>query len=567
MSFGFVPALLGVFGLLAIAAALFALQRLRVRHQQVEVETTLFWKQAIEESRARVLTQRFRHPWTYALLLLICALLWLSFAGIRGDGGDGRRHLVLLDGSAGMAHGERFARAIERAQDYVAGLPQERRTVVLCAGRTETLLRPGEPALLLSRRLDGVAPAAAPNRIAEVLFDLVRAADGVPTTVCVVGDAPLRAAERALLPDSVRLRRLPVPPRSGANAGITALGVRPAASGRWDAVDVLVEVLVASGATDGAAPRLRLDDVDWTGTPSAEPVDGGRRFRYRDVPANGQQLTASLAGGDALALDDVATFALPDRTPIPVAIGPGVPAIVLRAVASDPGLVRRDGDARVVVRVAGTTFGSGLPAFELADPEQSDDAFLVFHPPGQDPSAVLDELYTGLGLHEIDAMAAAAALGRAVTMGAKPAERKGLWVWRQLLDPDYDFVRSRSFPLFVGLGLRWLADFEEGPAWVAVGEPVAAHDGDVTASEVRGRSFGAAFVPRQPGRHQPARGAAFAASLLDPHASGLAAVDLADIDELDAASSSGFDLITVLLLFALLLLAAEWVLFRTSRIP
>ena len=71
MSFGFVPAVVGVLGLAAIAGLLFALQRLRVRHRPVQVETALFWQQAVEESRARVLTQRFRHPWTYLLLLLI----------------------------------------------------------------------------------------------------------------------------------------------------------------------------------------------------------------------------------------------------------------------------------------------------------------------------------------------------------------------------------------------------------------------------------------------------------------------------------------------------------------
>ena len=174
MSFGFVPAVLGVLGLAAVAAVLFALHRLRVRHQQVEVETTLFWRQAIEESRARVRTQRFRHPLTYALLLLICGLLWLSFAGLRGDGDAGRRHLVLLDGSAGMAHGARFARAAEAAADYAAGLPDDARTVVLCGAGAQTLLRPGEEALLLTRRLEGVAPAAAPSSVARVLLDHVR---------------------------------------------------------------------------------------------------------------------------------------------------------------------------------------------------------------------------------------------------------------------------------------------------------------------------------------------------------------------------------------------------------
>ncbi|MCK5940412.1 MAG: hypothetical protein KAI24_00470, partial [Planctomycetes bacterium] len=417
---------------------------------------------------------------------------------------------------------------------------------------------------LLSRRLERAQPAAAPNAMAEVLFDLVRSRPDQPMTICLVGDAALDDDRRALLPSSVELRRLPVPERVGANAGITALGVRAAASGRWDAVDVLVEVR-GGAAAPVAAPRLQLDDAPWQGEPLAEPLPDGRRFRYLDVPANGQLLRATLAGGDALALDDQAAFALPDRTPIPVAVEPGVPAVVRRALDTDPGLVVRDDGARVVVRAAGSAFGGELPSLELSTPDQADDAFLAFHRAGQDPAAVLDELYTGLGLHEIDAMAAAAALGRDVTMGARPAERQSLWLWRQLLEPDYDFVRSPAFPLFVGLGIRWLVDFDEGPVRAAVGEPVAVRDGEVRHGEVRGRSFGPSFVPRAPGRHAPAQGAAFVASLLDPTATVASAAGAA-VDA-EAAPSAGFDLISVLLLLALLLLAAEWVLHRTSRIP
>ena len=197
MSFGFVSPLLGALGLVAIAGVLYAFQRLRVRHQRVDVETTLFWRQAVEESRARVFTQRFRHPLTYLLLLLICSLLWLSFSELRRDAGDGRQHLVLLDGSAGMAHGTRFERAAQAAADYAAGLPKEARAVVLCAGRAQTMLRPGDDALLLPRRLVGVTPASAPNAVVDVMFDLLRSLPQTPTTVAVVGDLPLLEAERA----------------------------------------------------------------------------------------------------------------------------------------------------------------------------------------------------------------------------------------------------------------------------------------------------------------------------------------------------------------------------------
>lgn len=571
MSFGFVPALLGVLGLGAIAGLLYALQRLRVRHQEVQVETTLFWRQAIEESRARVRTQRFRHPWTYALLLTICSLLWLAFAGLRSDAADERDHLVLIDASAGMAHGARFEAAVDAAADYVAGLPPAARRVVLCAGRAQTVLRPDEEALLLRRRLAAVAPAAAPNRVVDVLFDLLRGRPARPTTVCVVGDLPLLAAEQARLPASVEVRRLPVPARVGGNFGVTALGARPAASGRGDTVDVLVEVR-GGGAADpgGPTPEVSLDDAPLAVTPTAESLADGRRLRYLDVPATGQLLRVSLPGRDALDLDDVAAFRLPDRQPIPVAVQPGCPAVVRQAINADPGLVVAAdvAGARVAVRAAGADdFGAGLPALELSEPSTAEDAFLVFHPEDQDPDAVLADLYTGLGLQEIDAMAAAAALGRSLTMGAKPAPRRALWVWRDLLSADFDFVRSRSFPLFVGLGVRWLAGVEDGPVRVAVGEPVTTRDAEVVAAGVRGRSFGASFEPRAPGALVLPDGVGLYAALLDPVASGAPLPDALEVPPLSAGSSSGVDLVTVLLVLALLLLAAEWVLFRTSRIP
>ena len=56
-------------GLAALAGGLYLLQRLRVRHARVEVVTTLFWKQVLEDTHARELTQRFRHLPAYLLLV------------------------------------------------------------------------------------------------------------------------------------------------------------------------------------------------------------------------------------------------------------------------------------------------------------------------------------------------------------------------------------------------------------------------------------------------------------------------------------------------------------------
>ena len=571
MNFGNLPAVWGLLGLAAIAGVLYMLQRLRVRHRLVEVETTMFWQKAMEESRARVLVQRFRHPWAYALILLIAAFLWLSIAGLRTNADEKRDHLVLIDGSAGMAVAERFAEAVELATGYSASLPEHGRTVVLCGGQAKTLLRPGEENLLLAKRLADAVPQAAPNSVARTLRTFVAAQSERALSVCIVGDSPLTQVELEQLPDGVDVTQLKVAERTAKNAGITALGVRAAVSGQWANVDVLLDVRHISGAA-ATAPQLLLEAAAWTGTPTTESLPDGVRYRFADVPAAGQTLTASLAGGDALTADDRASFVLPDRRPIAVAVEPAVAAVFRRVIDADPGLSLQAAATpatRAVVRSVGSTFGGDLPAIELSDPAASDDAFLVFHPEDLDPGAVLDELYRGLGLNEIDAMATAEAIGRSITMGAKPDATKKLWVWRQLLEPDYDFVNSRSFPLFVGLGVRWLVGFDAGPERTAVAEAVSVNDRSVKLADGSAqRSFADSFVPAAAGAHQVEGGQRFIASLLDPAATGAASsATAADLPAAGVASRTGHDLVTVLLLLALGLLVAEWVLYRTARIP
>ncbi|MGK0204129.1 MAG: hypothetical protein ACI9S9_003210, partial [Planctomycetota bacterium] len=339
---------------------------------------------------------------------------------------------------------------------------------------------------------------------------------------------------------------------------------------KWHNIDVLLEVV------GQAIPALQLDGVALANAPEVSASVDGSHYRFRDVPAHGQSLLASLPGGDALVHDDHAQFVLPDRRPIAVAVQPGVAGVLRQVLTADTGVVLQDtvnADTRVVIRSVGSDFGSQLPALELSTMEQAEDAFLVFHPPELDPGQVLDELYRGLGLNEIDAMSTAAALGRAVTMGAKPDGNKKLWMWQKLLQPDYDFVNSRSFPLFVGLSIRWLADFEEGPDQIAVGKPIALADAAVIhEAGDASRAFSASFVPGVAGSYSMASDVAggnlaFAASLLDPQSTGVIDALAASLPAATTATASGYDLITFFLLLALLLLGVEWLLFRTSRIP
>ena len=564
MSFGNLSLAWSLFGVAAIAAILFVLQRLRVRHTLVEVETTLFWQQAIEESRARVRVQRFRHPWAYLLILLISLLLWLSVAGVRLNAGEARDHLVLLDGSAAMAVGDRFSDAVDLACEYANSLPEESRTVVLCGGEVQTLLRPSEDPLLLTRRLHGLRPTASPNSVSYVLQQHAVAFGSRPTSVCIVGDHSLSAAEVELLPESVQVRQIKVPQPDVANSGITGLGVRAATSGQWSNVDILVEVF------GDAVPSLAIDGQPAVSNPVVETLPIGVRYRFADVPAGGGLLTVGLPAGDALSFDDRAQFVLPDRRQIAVAVAPGIAEVVRQVIAADPGILLQDGvdaQTQVAVQLAGSSFGDGMPVMEFSTAEQAENAFLICHPSELDPAAVLDDLYRGLGLSEIDAMAASSALGRPMTVGTRPSERKQLWVWQELLQPEYDFVSSRSFPLFVGLGLRWLSNFEDGPVRVAVGEPLLIEDGAVTVGNTVSRSFSSAFVPTVAGLHVAAQGSQFAASLLDREASGQVSAAAASLEAATATVASRYDLITIILAIALLLLGVEWLLFRTARIP
>jgi len=311
VSFQLLPVSAVVAGLALLAGGLYLLQRLRVRHRDVIVPTTLFWHAAAQETRARVFMRRFRHPIAYALLLLIAMLLWLAFAEPAGASDrEERVTVLLLDGSAGMAWGDRFERAQRTLLEQVGRAPVGAVEVVFCAGWPRTLLRFGEHPILLEQRLEKLRPEACPASLERVVALLPQ---DRPTTLVVIGDARLRAG---MIPDGWELLR---PGPGGArpeNAGVIAMGVSEAASGAWDRVDVHVEAT--------AEYTINLDQLT-------------------DVPALGQEVVVRLVGGDAIALDDEARMVLPRRTMVRVKRTPEL-APLLRA---DPGVELADAGVEI----------------------------------------------------------------------------------------------------------------------------------------------------------------------------------------------------------------------------
>lgn len=572
MNFANLP-LAGVLaGLAGLAAVLYALQRLRIRHRQVTVATTLFWKVAAEEAPARTLRERFRHPWAYALILLITALLWLAFAAPQPAKTEGGTfHVLVLDGSAGMAAGTRYRDAVAALERHVSGLPAESRQVLWSGAGVRTLLNPGEHGLLLKKRLDGLAPEAAPSGAENLLRQLAAAGrPGRVTEVVIFGDAPLRVETLALTP-SLKVARAALGERKTArNAGITALGVTEAESGAWDRVDVFVRV--ESDQKSATADALQLD-LDGTAIPStALRGDAAKGYLLPDQLAAGGLLTVRLTADDAIPLDNSARIRLPDRPRLKVQLSPSLERALRPVLEADPAVQLTDTDAKVVIRREGETLGANLPALEFVKSDGARPAFKITHPEKLDSATVMEQAVSAIGLREIDTMALADTARRPIEVAIGTGPQWRFEVWANLLSEDFDFTQSRSFPLFVANAVRWLANTRSGYPYLAAGRALTGESlaGGDRVVDAQGRvldPLGVPFVAEQAGdlilenTTRP-----LAVSLLDP-ATTVGAAGAAPALAKPAAAGLGFNVITWLLLGALLLLAWEWYLFQSGRVP
>ncbi len=542
-------------GLLALAGALYLLQRLRVRHHPLTVETTLFWNDAIEEARARVLVKRFRHPWAYVLVLAIAALLWGAFAVPEFRADEGRRDLFLLDGSEAMAG--RFDEALDLLDDALRGLPSESRTVVLCGDVARTVLLPGENPFLLRKRCEDYAPLAGHVDLERLLEPYLRGGSGESLRVTLVGDAPIDEAFLNSLPEGVRVRRL-TPPGGAARTRLLTFGQGPPTSARFDRVDV--EARLQSSNPSAPSLLATLNGVSVSATESVRDEDGVWTFRWRDLPAEGGRFRLVVDEGTIRA-----GIILIDHRPLPVAVETGLPDVLLRALGADPGVAEAEpASAVVAVRREGSSFGSGLPALELSSAELVEDAF-HFQLKGDafEPER-LRELVDDLGLDTVDGPGLAESLRRTVTVGASPGGVRTVRIWRELLEDGTGFTASATFPVFVARSLRWLAEKRESPRRVAVGEPLEAMRGPVAVpSGGRRDPVGDPFTPRRPGLHEDATGQPFDASVLAP----IPDEGPAELQIASAGRGGAWNVVSLVLLLALGLLVLEWVLLRRGSMP
>ena len=567
MSFANLP-LLGVFaGIAALAGLLFVLQLLRIRHVEVAVPTTLFWRAAAREAPVRVLRGVFRHPLAYLLVLAICALLWLAFAGPEAAEDRAATYRVLyLDGSAHSAADDDYERAVDALQGDLAGLPEGRREVVWGGARNYKLLKAGEDRLLLDRRLETLAPEAAPSALNEQLRLLALSGAGPDSLEFVIyGRAPADAGVVESLPPGIEVRRAIDYAEPADNRGIGALGVNTAASGSWDRVDLLIRIAGNLGVSADGALAVSVGGQSVADDRLQRLADG--LVVIRDLPADGRTVEVRLEAADGLPIDDVARLTLPERNVVRIGLAGDLDPAIRHAIEADPGLEVATEDASVVVRPRGSGAFDGLAALEFAPAADQATAFEIAYTGDDSAELALRASVAALGLDQIDAAGLATEAQRPVGVQLQHAELPGISVWSELL-AQYNFTGSRSFPLFVSRALRWLAGEPPWHPYLAAGRPVPSASQTWSSATVNPAfdALGAEYILGAAGTINPSEGVEQAVALLsDPVTEGHTGTAL-DVSEA-GGGLAGTGLLTWFILAALVLLGAEWFLYQRGLMP
>ncbi len=566
MNFLNLPGFAVALGLVALATGLYVLQRLRVRQREVTVVTTLFWREALEENRARVLTQRFRHPWAYLFLLALASLLWLGLAGIMQTKAPTTAHVLLLDGSMGMQREDSFAQAKEQLLEEAASVPAAARTVYWCGARLETLLGPGEELPLLEARLHGRTPESAPSRMEAFLPIVLReqekqfATDTAPQlTLLVYGQAPTRPEWIGDLPANVELLRRSESVAAKANRGFVAGGIGEAESGLWNRVDLSVSLAMADNRAQNALEGLEVShggeawNAGFESVPSANPDI--QVLRFLDVPTNGEDFVLRLSTQDDFPADDQLTLSIPLREALRVQVAPSLQELMLPLLAADPAVLVTEDQPQLLIRQESDPGDSSMPTL-LVFMDDGGALFRLRHQDSENADQLLHDAYRELGMASIDALGLATALDRPVSVDASLGTPQ-LGLAAPLLAADAGFTSSRSFPLLVSRGLRWLVNQLALVPYAAAGQPLPGEAGEL---------FGSARVVGTAGKVTLQDQREVHVASFDTSAS-LPAAPVAVAAEAFSGSSGAWPMWTWFSLVALLLLLVEWFLFQRGRLP
>ena len=484
--FGLSP--LALAGLVAAAAAgLFLLHHLRIRPEVLRVPTLLFWREAVEETRARSLFGSFRHPRTFGFLTVLAALLVLSLAEPETPNtlAEVRHHVLVLDLSPAMGvrldgRGGNRGQA-ERVLDlartsalkYLDAVSLRDRIAVLTPGNEAGLVGGfSEVRDVVKRRVAALEPAPTPGDLARALHRAAALCRGKTRPRVVVLTSPGRPSgldiqEGRIVPSGVPVqvvRHGRVVPDQG------LVGVRYRKT---------LEVRVASGrATAGRTLTVTRQDKNQAGerrnvvSPLKCPAlaDGtGVWVRIPGVGATGETVRISLEPPDRYAHNDHLDYGLPLKQVRGVFLDPALARTAALLVAANPFLksVQTPAEADLVL-AAGKTAAESLAAG--VRPRPARDWF-----PGDGCGETrLPPLFPGIRpLVPARGSRPVLVAGEEVLARLVPGRPPRLEVAPGLLRPDVSFTRSLAGAAFLTRTWERLAGNRDGAVALPEGEPVA----------------------------------------------------------------------------------------------
>lgn len=360
--------------LLAAAAAavlvpsLVILYFLKLKRIDLDVSSTLLWRQAIEDLRANAPFQRLRKNLLLVLQLVALALALLALAQplLHADRAPAGRTVLVIDRSASMSAADAgpdddpaSLTRLEAAKASARRVVESMRTagpfdrdggdlaMVIAFDRGAEVLQPfTDNKDLLLAAIDSIGPTDAASRLDDALaLAAAYAAEpdsGAPAPTDeppASDDAPGAPAAAVVLfsdgslPDAPRLNP-PVGPavlfervgRDGSpNTAVTSFRVERAYD-RPSEVSVFVGVQSTDPARTSADVRLAVDgSVAAVRSVALEPLEGDARTRtgavvFRLSRREGAALSVTLEGADALPADDAAVAVLPPASPVRVAL-------------------------------------------------------------------------------------------------------------------------------------------------------------------------------------------------------------------------------------------------------
>jgi hypothetical protein len=322
------PAFLAALAAIAVPIALHLINR--ERKVVVEFPSLMFLQRIPYRSVRR---QKIRHLLLLILRCLALALLVAAFArpffsrrAAAGSGSGARDVVILLDNSASMGYGDRWARARAEAQKVVSGLgANDRATLVLFANDATVASEP----IATPDRL-----AAAINA-AKLTPEATRFAPALKLASQIVGASSLPQREVVLISDyqkigwanhneisfpaGTKITPVDLGGATPANVAVAAVTTNRDSSGEQDHVTVAARLINTGASAKTVSATLTIGGRDVQTRSAVVPPSNAAQVAFAPlvVPNGATEGTVRITP-DSMALDDALRFTIAPDEAVPV---------------------------------------------------------------------------------------------------------------------------------------------------------------------------------------------------------------------------------------------------------